>query len=373
MKLVVFGLSISSSCGNGHATLWRGLCRALHAMGHDIVFYERDLPLYASNRDLLDPPYCEFVLYDDFGSIRERAAADVATAGAAVVTSYFPDALAASELVIGSSCRARVFYDLDTPVTLERLAAGKPIAYVGPRGYADFDLVLSFTGGAAVDALVSQLGAKLARPLYGCVDPDTHFPAHVPAWSCDCSYLGTYSSDRQPAVDSLFVEPARRLQNKPFILGGSMYPPEVVLPPNVRHVEHVAPPEHSAFYGSSSFTVNVTRGAMAKYGFCPSERLFEAAACGTPILTDAWEGLERFFEPGREIVVVTSSEDVERALGMSGGDRARIATAARRRVLARHTATTRAHELATILADVHGAAFVVENRPQPNVVTAREV
>jgi spore maturation protein CgeB len=344
MKLVIFGLTISSSWGNGHATVWRGLCGALAGRGHQVVFCERDVPYYAAHRDLLDIPGGTLILYSDWRSARAQATRHLADADVAIVTSYCPDGIAASELVLGSQA-LRVFYDLDTPVTLERLEGGRPLSYIGPRGLRDFDLVLSFTGGIALDHLRDHLGARQVAPLYGAVDPALHRP--VPAaeqYRADLSYIGTYADDRQQVLEKLFLEPARRAPGQRFLIAGAMYPPEFGWLANIYFVHHVSPPDHPALYSSSKFTLNVTRRAMARMGYCPSGRLFEAAACGTPLVSDDWPGLAEFFEPGREILLARNSEDVLRVLELSAEERDRIAARARDRVLAEHSAAARAHQ-----------------------------
>jgi spore maturation protein CgeB len=347
MKLVVFGLSISSSWGNGHATLWRGLCRALGARGHSVVFFERDVPYYASHRDLAEMPGGgRLVLYPTWESALALARMEASDADVAMVTSYCPDGVAASALVLDSTAKARVFYDLDTPITLERVRRGEPVPYLPPAGLGDFDLVLSYTGGAALDALTARLGAKRVAPLYGGVDPAVHQPARPrPQYAADLSYLGTYAEDRQQALTTLFVEPARRRPDRRFVIGGAQYPQEFPWAPNIWFVRHLPPAEHPAFYSSSRLTLNVTRGAMAEMGFCPSGRLFEAAACGAPVLSDTWAGLEQFFTPGEEILVAGSADEATAALDLPDDELARIGRAARERALTCHTAEQRAEEL----------------------------
>src|SRR5215207_9608702 len=325
MKIVVFGLTISSSWGNGHATLWRGLCRALAARGHRVVFYERDVPYYAGNRDLFEVPGGELVLYADWQDVRRRAARDVADADVAMVTSYCPDGIAATDLLLTADRAARVFYDLDTPITLSRLSRGETTTFIGPRGLAGFDLVLSYTGGAALDRLRADLGATRVAPLYGHVDPDVHRPvASVPRFVSDLSYLGTYAADRQAALETLFLEPARQRPERRFLIGGAQYPQDFPWTDNIFFVRHLPPPEHPAFFASSRLTLNVTRQAMAEMGWCPSGRLFEAAACGAPILTDTWEGLDAFFTPGSEILIARTTDDAVTALDRSDADLRRI-------------------------------------------------
>lgn len=350
MKLVVFGLSVSSSWGNGHATLWRGLCRALAERGHRVVFFERDVPYYAAHRDLAELPGGELCLYGDWDEILPAARRRLADADVGIVTSYCPDGLAAADLVLDSPAPVRVFYDLDTPVTLDRLARGETVPYIGPRGLGDFDLVLSYTGGAALTELRERLGARRVLPLYGSVDPAVHRP--VPgddAYRADLSYLGTYAEDRQAALETLLIEPARRRPEHRFVIAGALYPQEFPWTDNIFFVRHLPPANHPAFYSSGRLTLNVTRRAMAEMGFCPSGRLFEAAACGVPLLSDAWEGLDHFFAPGREIRVARTTEDAIAALETSDEELARMARAARERVLADHTADARARELEAAL------------------------
>jgi spore maturation protein CgeB len=350
MKLVVFGLAISSSWGNGHATLWRGLFRALADRGNEVVFFERDVPYYASHRDLWSLPDGRLHLYPAWAEVRPLAARELAGADAGIVTSFCPDASAAEQLVLDSDAALRVFYDLDTAVTLDRLARGEPVAYIGPRGLADYDLVLSYTGGSSLERLRDDLGARLAVPLYGSVDPFVHQPvAAEPLFQSDLSYLGTYSADRQDGVERLFLEPARRRPSRRFVLAGSQYPPEFPWASNIFYMRHLAPPQHATFYSSSRLTLNVTRAAMAAAGYCPSGRLFEAAACGAPILTDWWTGLEHFFTPGREVLVAASTDEAVAALDCDGDELRLMARRARERTLDEHTAARRAAQLESIL------------------------
>jgi spore maturation protein CgeB len=352
VKIVVFGLTISSAWGNGHATLWRGLCRALADRGHQVLFFERDVPYYAAHRDAVSPAGCDLHLYSDWEAVRDDAVRAVNRADVAMVTSYCPDAQSASDIVLESTSGLRVFYDLDTGVTLARLNAGEPVSYLPAAGLAEFDLVLSYTGGRALTELSERLGARRVAPLYGSVDPDAH--CHVDASKmprADLSYLGTYASDRQRRLEELFVEPARRRPGRRFVIGGSQYPADFPWTTNIYYVWHTPPDAHPAFYCSSAVTLNVTRGPMADMGYCPSGRLFEAAACGTPILSDTWEGLDQFFEPGREILLARTTDEALDAIDRSSDDLARIGAAARERVLAQHTAASRAEEFErTVLA-----------------------
>lgn len=345
MKLVIFGLTISSSWGNGHATLWRGLCRALIARGHEVVFFERDASYYAARRDFPELPGGRLVLYESWPHVQGCARAAVAGADATIISSYCPDALEAGAL-LRAGRGLRVFYDLDTPVTLARRRAGAPVGYVGREGLRGFDLVLSFTGGAALGALRREFGAGNVAPFYGWVDSELHAPGSAQArYRSDLSYLGAYAADRQEQLERFFVAPARQRPDARFVLAGAQYPADFPWAPNIYFVRHLPPAEHPAFFSSSRLTLNVTSQAMARLGYCPSGRLFEAAACGVPILSDVWPGLEQFFAPGREILLAENGADVHEALCLSDGHLRAVAEAARARVLAEHTAERRAVEL----------------------------
>jgi len=348
MKIVIFGLTISSSWGNGHATLWRGLCKALARRNHQIVFFERDVPYYAGARDLWEWQSGRLILYPCWDDIRVQARDEVRSADVTMVTSYCPDALNVTELLGGRALS--VFYDLDTPVTLARLSGGNAVPYIGPRGLRDFDLALSYTGGTALTELSSRLGARMAAPLYGHVDPELHQPEPAqPHYRSDLSYLGTYSADRQFGLESYFIRPAQQRPQQRFLIGGAQYPHEFPWAPNIYFVRHLPPSEHAAFFSSSRLTLNVTRAPMAQMGWCPSGRLFEAAACGVAVLSDDWEGLEHFFTPGREILVARKESDALTALDLTDAELQRIGHAARERVMAEHTSERRAIELIDLL------------------------
>ena len=350
MKLVIFGLTLSSSWGNGHATLWRGLCRALAERGHRIVFFEADREYYSTHRDLTKLECGELVIYQAWSEVRARVWQELADADVGIVTSYCPDALEATAVLNDCIGKLKVFYDLATPVTLAAIEEGRPVDYIGARGLRDFDLVLSYTGGAALESLRTRLGARRVATLYGSVDPVVH--RRVPAedrYRADLSYLGTYAPDRQPTLETLFMEPARRLAHRRFLIGGAQYPQEFPWAGNIFFVQHVDPSQHPAFYSSSRLTLNVTRQAMKRMGYCPSGRLFEAAACGTPILSDTWPGLGQFFTPGEEIVVAHTSEEATAAMELSDSELDRIARQALQRVMDEHTARHRVLELENLL------------------------
>lgn len=349
MRFVIFGLTVSSSWGNGHATIWRGLCNALADAGHSIVFYERDVPYYRNHRDLIAPSNFSLALYADWDEIQPSAQNALQSADCAIVTSYCPDARPASDLVLDSKA-CKVFYDLDTPVTLSELNRTGDVNYLPPYGLEPFDLVLSYTGGRALAELKSCLGGRRVAPLYGSVDPAVHKRVQEnPSFASDFSYLGTYAPDRQAQVEELFLKPANRLVEKKFCLGGAMYPEDFPWTANTYFVRHLAPPDHPAFYSSSRLTLNVTRAAMAQMGYCPSGRLFEAAACGTPIVSDRWDGLDHFFEPGKEILIADDAEGAIQAINLSDSELQQLSSASQERVLAQHTAANRAGELVSLI------------------------
>jgi spore maturation protein CgeB len=345
VKIVVFGLTLSSSWGNGHATPYRAILRALKQRGVDITFFEKDVEYYALRRDFSDCDYCRLVLYPNWDELRSFALGQCEEADVVMTASYVPEGARIADEILHLQRPLRVFYDLDTPITLKALRTGS-VDFLRADQIPAFDLYLSFTGGRILHALESELGASLVKPLYGCVDPDVHARVEKRAeFESGLSYMGTYAPDRQRRMDELFLEPARRLSKEQFVLAGSMYPWEWQWPANVRRYEHVSPADHPALYSSSRMTLNITRKEMAASGYCPSGRFFEAAACGTPIVTDYFEGLESFFDLHEEVMVVDSSEDVVQALQMDGADLERMALHARERTLAEHTGESRANEL----------------------------
>jgi spore maturation protein CgeB len=346
MKVVIFGLTISSAWANGHATLWRGLCRALHAARHRVVFFERDVPYYAQHRDMTEAEWCRLILYDDWSAISDRATKELADADVGLVTSYCADARSASDLVLDSPAMRKVFYDLDSPITLAALERGEDVPYLPTGGLGDFDLVLSYAGGAALEELKRLAGARVTAPLYGSVDPDVHYPVPpVADRSNDLSYVGTYALDRQPVLEELFIAPARLRPDRRFVLAGSQYPDDFPWTPNTSYLWHLPPPDHSQLYSSSALTLNVTRAAMAAVGFCPSGRLFEATACGTPVISDWWEGLDVFFTPSDELFIARTTDDVLAAIDLPDADRHRVGRAGRERTLDCHTAAARVRQL----------------------------
>ncbi len=346
MKIVIFGLSITSSWGNGHATTFRALARALHARGHRIVFFEHDVEWYASNRDLPDPDFCTVQVFDDWKDELPNVRRELTDCDVAMVGSYFPDGIAAIDEVFDSSAPVKAFYDIDTPITVTGLREHGGTEYLRQDQVPGFDVYFSFTGGPMLRELQERFGAPRAVALYCSFDPARYrrWPAHK-RFTSDLSYMGTYAADRQPKIEELFLSPARSLRNRKFLLAGPQYPKNIRWPANVRRITHLNPRWHAHFYSSSRLTLNVTRRDMVLAGYSPSVRLFEAAACGAAIASDNWPGLETFFIQGEEILLPVSSADVARYLtGYDETELRRIGDRAQQRVLAEHTSEHRARE-----------------------------
>ena len=356
MKIAIFGLALTSSWGNGHATTFRSLCRALARRGHDIVFYERDAYWYRDNRDLPHPDFCELRLYEDWKQTLPLVRRDLRDADVAVVGSYFPDGIAAIEEVFASRVPVKTFYDIDTPITIAALRAEGDTEYLRPEQIRGFDLYFSFTGGPLLDEIEQRYGARRALPLYCSFDAERYRRvAPVRKFTCDLSYMGTYAPDRQPKLEELLHNVARRLPQRRFIVAGPQYPRRVKWARNVKRINHLNPQWHPAFYSSSRITLNVTRREMVQAGYSPSVRLFEAAACGAAIASDDWPGLDTFFTPGQEILLPVSGDDVARYLsGYTEAQLLRIGRSAQRRVLEEHTSERRAEEFETAVANASG-------------------
>jgi spore maturation protein CgeB len=346
MKITIFGLSITSSWGNGHATTFRALCQALHRRGHRIVFFEHNLEWYQNNRDLPHPPYCDVKVFESWEKILPVVRAELRDSDVAMVGSYFPDGIAALEEILSSKVPARAFYDIDTPITVRNLREDGGADYLLKSHLPELDIYFSFTGGPLLQQLEQELGVPFAVPLYCSVDPDKHRELSAePSFTCDLSYMGTYAPDRQPKIEELLCAPARRLPGKKFIVAGPQYPSHIDWPENVERIMHLDPRHHAKLYSSSRITLNVTRREMVVAGYSPSVRLFEAAACAAAIASDNWPGLETFFSPGSEILLSTESSDIARYLtDYDESELRRIGRAARERVLAGHTSDVRARE-----------------------------
>jgi nucleoside-diphosphate-sugar epimerase/spore maturation protein CgeB len=368
MKLVVLGLSLSSAWGNGHAVTFRALLSAFAARGHEVVFLERETPWYAAHRDLSEPDYCRLAFYADLKGL-ERFAGEVQTADAVLVGSYVPEGIAVGRWARRTANGVVAFYDIDTPVTLARLARGD-CDYLQADQMSDYDVYFSFTGGDTLNRLERDHGARAARALYCSADPELYRP-HAAATRWDLSYLGTYSSDRQPTLERLLLEPARRMPDRRFVVAGPQYPEDIDWPKNVERIDHLPPAEHSAFYAASRFTLNVTRDDMRKAGHSPSIRLFEAASCGCPIISDTWPGIETLFTPGEEIILAEAAETVIEALSAPAGQAQAMGDAARRRILSEHTPSHRAQTLERELIAARRAK--TKDRPMKSISDTRTV
>lgn len=346
MRIVVIGLSLSSSWGNGHATTFRALLRGMHERGHDVLFLEQDVPWYAPHRDLRTPDFAQLELYTDPADLRARFADAVRAADAVIVGSFVqhgPDVLDwARETATGTVA----FYDIDTPITLARM--GRPDHYIRASQLSSLDLYLSFTGGPTLRRIEEELGAPRARALYCAVDAARYRPDRNRTRRWRMGYLGTYSDDRQPTLEALLLTPARR-RGGSFVVAGPQYPDSIDWPEPVERIEHLPPARHPGFYNDQDWTLNVTRADMIAAGWSPSVRLFEAAACATPILSDHWKGLGELFPDGEAIVIARTPEEAEAALDMPEARREAIGRAAHDIVRERHSAQARAAELESYL------------------------
>jgi len=343
MKIVICGLSITSSWGNGHATTYRALVRALHARGHEIIFFERDLEWYASNRDMPEPPFCRVHIYEHWRDVQPLLRRELAEADVAMVGSYFPDSADAITTVLDSNAAVKTFYDIDTPITASKLRAGDA-EYLTREQLKGFDIYFSFTGGPMLRELEEKFGAMRAVPLYCSFDPDGYRLSEPDnRFRCDLSYMGTYAADRQPKLEKLLCEPASELPHNTFIVAGPQYPADIRWPKNVKRITHLEPKLHPPFYSSSRCTLNLTRKDMIDAGYSPSVRLFEAAGCGAAIISDTWQGIETFFTPGKEILLAESSNSVSTYLTeLSKREAHAIGQCAQERVVAEHSAEKRA-------------------------------
>lgn len=358
MKIVILGLSLTSSWGNGHATTYRALCRELARRGHAVVFVEKDVEWYRENRDLPRPEYVTLRLYEDWardgvGVVR----AAVGGADVVVMGSYFPDAIVATEFLKQECAAPVLFYDIDTPITLAALRQHGQCDYLRAQDIPFYAAYLSFTGGPVLREIEELFGSPMAVPFYCSVDPELYHrtPVREP-FACALSYLGTYAADRQSKLMELLNAPAVQLASERFLVAGPMYPGDTAWAANVVTHPHLPPADHAGLYSSSRFVLNLTRADMVAAGWSPSVRLFEASACAAAMISDVWPGLEDFFTPGEEIVVAATRDEVVRVLtGMSEVEARRMGEAAQARTLASHTAAKRAEEFERVVERVSGS------------------
>jgi spore maturation protein CgeB len=373
MKIVVFGLTVTSSWGNGHATTYRSLLKALAARGHVIHFIENDVEWYHNNRDMPQPSFCKLHLYEEWGASAHHLIAIANDADVVVVGSYFPDALVAIRTLLDAIRCPLLFYDIDTPITLGRLRESGSAGYINANLIREFAAYLSFTGGAALEELEQSFGARRAVPFFCSVDPDVYRPSMKrPEFECDLSYLGTYSADRQGKLMRLLNGAAACLPGSRFLVAGPQYPKDIEWPLNVRRIIHLSPAYHPSFYSSCRFTLNLTRADMVAAGYSPSVRLFEASACGATILSDAWMGLEDFLTPGEEILLPRdTAETVTILKDMSEEERLRIGMRARERILGEHAAAHRAAQFEQIVSDCEGTSAPAAADPVTSAHTSQ--
>ncbi|HEX6923849.1 MAG TPA: glycosyltransferase [Longimicrobiaceae bacterium] len=352
MKLVVFGLSLSSSWGNGHATTYRALLRAFAARGHEVVFYEWDAPWYGgAHRDLANPEFCRLELYPSWEQVIPRAITEAREADATLVGSYVRQGAAVIDALAEAGVDPLFFYDIDTPVTVAQLR-GPGADYLRVDQVPLFTRYLSFTGGPWLEhVLEGELGARDARALYCSVDPEAHGPVDKdPEFEVDLAYMGTYAPDRQPVIERLLNDVAWALPKRSFLVAGPQYPDEIRWPANVRRVSHLPPSRHAAFYSSAAWQLNATRADMVAAGWSPSVRLFEAGACGAAILSDFWPGIDQLFVPGQELALPETTEAACALLeDTHPDDRRAMGAALRSTIVAEHSAQRRADELESYL------------------------
>lgn len=351
MNIAILGLSITSSWGNGHATTFRSLVKGLHKRGHQVVFFERDMPWYASNRDMPVSEFCNIILYNSPAELRKEHSDTITNADAVIVGSYVPDGIEIGRWTTENAKGIRAFYDLDTPVTLSKLRNGT-CSYLSPSLIPNYDIYLSFTAGPCLEIFEKDYGSPAARKFYCSVDPDLYYRSKS-AKRWDLGYLGTYSDDRQPALTRLMIEAAIKWTEGKFIVAGSQYPQSILWPSNIERIDHLPPSRHVEFYNNQRFTLNITRHDMVKMGYSPSVRLFEAAACGVPVISDWWEGLDSIFKPGEDIFISHSSDDTLDVLsGISEDQRLRAGQSSRKVVLEHHTGFQRAAEFEELISEV---------------------
>ena len=350
MKLHFFGSSLVSSYWNGAATYYRGILKALAQLGYDVTFYEPDAFDRQNHRDIADPPWAEVVVYpaSDAGWRRalDRAAREADLLVKASGVGVFDRELEVAVAEIETAAR-RVYWDVDAPATLDAIAAD-PLHHLRDA-IRRYDVVFTYGGGDPVVEAYRRVGARDCVPIYNALDPEHHFPVEPdPAFACELGFLGNRLPDREARVEAFFLDAATRRPAGRFLLGGAGWETKQ-LPANVRHIGHVGTAQHNAFFSSSLATLNVNRVSMARYGFSPPTRVFEAVGCGACLITDRWQGIEMFLEPEREVLVANNGLEVAGFLDALTPERARrIADAGRRRVLAHHTYARRAllvHEL----------------------------
>jgi spore maturation protein CgeB len=351
-RFVFLGLSISSLWGNSHAPVYRTLLRALVARGHHVLFLERDAEWFAATRDCLKSACGEVETYSSLGDLRTRFTRDIRTASCVVVGSSIPDSAEVTQWVMENARGVRAFYDFDTAATLTSFDAGSRAqdGALTQAQIAEFDLYLSLAGGSLLDRMAARFNTTCARSLHCSYDPAWHTPADAPKqW--ELGYVASDAPDERAAVDRYMLEVARQMPDRRFVVAGSIYDDNGHWPGNVHRIAPVAYTQQRSFFAQQRFALNVTAGEAASH--TPHSRLFQAAACGTAIITDHWSGLDRFFEPGSEVLVANSPDDVLRHLAeVPDSTRKSLSGRARRRLLREHTPRHRAESLETYVEEL---------------------
>ncbi|XXY15219.1 glycosyltransferase [Sorangium sp. So ce216] len=353
LNIAFFGSSLVSAYWNGAATYYRGIIRALAARGHRVTFYEPDAYDRQKHRDIEDPPWARVVVYSGTDTAEPRRLVEQARSADVVVKAsgvgVFDELLEAEVAALERPGLRTIFWDVDAPATLERVRANPsdPFRAHIPR----YSFVFTYGGGDPVVRGYEALGARRCVPIYNALDPETHFEvAPDPRFDCDFALLANRLPDRERRVEEFFLRPAAALPELRFLLGGNGWQ-DKAMPPNVRYVGHVYTADHNAFNASALAVLNVARDSMASVGFSPATRVFEAAGAAACLITDAWEGIELFLEPEREVLVARNGDEVAQLLRALTPERARaIGKASKQRVLAEHTYAERAKQVEALLA-----------------------
>ena len=353
LKIAFFGSSIVSAYWNGAATYYRGIVKALHKMGHKVTFYEPDIYERQKHRDIEDPEWCTVKVYPEEkvslqALLREASEADVIIKASGV--GAFDDFLEDAVVQLKKEDNLIIFWDVDAPATLDRIESNPsdPFNALVPK----YDFVLTYGGGEPVIQAYERNGAKRCIPIYNALDTDTHYPVDPDSkFEGTLAFLGNRLPDREKRVEEFFIKPAQHLPEDKFLLGGSGWG-DKAMPTNIDYLGHVYTKDHNAFNCTPKAVLNISRDSMAKYGFSPATRVFEAAGAGACLITDYWKGIETFFEPGKEILVANSGEEVQMILAGLTSEKAReIGDAAYKKVLAAHTYNHRAELLESVISE----------------------
>jgi spore maturation protein CgeB len=351
MNIVILGLSITSSWGNEHAATYRGLVRELHNRNHQVLFLERDVPAYASHPDLINPAFCQVKRYSSVQDLEQQFTEHIRKADIVIVGSSIQDGVIVGEWVIKTAQGIKAFYDIDIALTLSKLD-NEVCEYLHPLQIPKYDLYLSFSGGPTLEILEQKYGSPKARPLYSAFDPELYYPEQQEVkW--DLGYLSNYSDDRQLPLEKLMLDAARAWPAGRFVVAGNKYPESIHWSENTQLIPYLPSDQDRAFYNSQRFTQNITHSNFIKVGYAPSARLFEAAACCTPIISDYWEGLETFFDIDTEILVSYAAGDTLKYLReICNSERKSIGSHASKKVMSHHTFAHRAQELESYIQEL---------------------